>query len=75
MKTSRLTESLFTDTPCLTHEQLKVYGENRMKAHDRHMAELHLTDCELCSAAAAGYSAVTVTSEDIADINSRVDSL
>lgn len=45
---------IFCATPCLTKEQLIGYAEDRMSPEQRHRAERHLIDCELCSTALEG---------------------
>ncbi|MEP7263826.1 MAG: hypothetical protein ABI772_04985 [Bacteroidota bacterium] len=39
---------------CLTEEQLLLYIKNELSASEQREAELHLTDCELCSDALEG---------------------
>lgn len=62
---------IFCSTPCLTKEQLIGYAEDRMSPQQRHRAERHLTDCELCSIALEG----VISTTDKYRVHKTVDSI
>ncbi|TSA26652.1 MAG: hypothetical protein D4R67_07515 [Bacteroidetes bacterium] len=41
--------TIFSDSECPTHEELKAYLDHQLSADKRHRIEAHLADCELCS--------------------------
>lgn len=49
-------EKIFTPTSCLNKDQLMLYSRNELNAAERHLAEMHLVDCELCSDALEGFA-------------------
>lgn len=66
---------VFAETTCLSLDQLKLYHEDKLTPKQKHEVENHLLDCELCSAALAGFGIVAITAADMADVNKRIDSL
>ena len=48
------TINIFSETGCISHDVLWKYKQGTLSASEKHQAELHLTDCELCSDALAG---------------------
>jgi hypothetical protein len=52
------TYPLLPQSPCLTEEQLLAYIDGKMSAAEQHEAELHITDCALCSDAVDGWQLV-----------------
>ncbi|PWV51782.1 anti-sigma factor [Chitinophaga sp. S165] len=51
-------QDIFTTTACPTQQQLLDYVEGRLSAEQQHEVELHLADCEMCSEAVEGLSAI-----------------
>ncbi|NSL87510.1 anti-sigma factor family protein [Chitinophaga solisilvae] len=49
---------IFVTTGCPTQQQLLDYVQGRLSPEERHEVEMHLTDCELCSEAVEGLSAI-----------------
>ncbi len=49
---------IFTETACPTQDQLLAYVQGKLSPEERHEVELHLADCELCSEAVEGLSAI-----------------
>ena len=47
-------DKIFTSTSCLNEEQLLRYTKNELSAIDKHQAEMHMIDCDLCSDALEG---------------------
>lgn len=47
-------DNIFTNTPCLTEEQLLNYVQQKMSSVEMNSAERHLLDCDLCSDAVEG---------------------
>ena len=62
---------IFSNTLCLTLDQLTAYVEDRLSAHERHKVEKHLIDCELCSDAVEG---MTLAADSV-NIKRTVNSL
>ncbi|MCU0432898.1 MAG: tetratricopeptide repeat protein [Bacteroidia bacterium] len=54
----QFTYPLLPQSPCLTEEQLLAYIDGKMSAAEQHEAELHITDCALCSDAIDGWKLV-----------------
>ncbi|MCA6362827.1 MAG: hypothetical protein IM638_07290 [Bacteroidetes bacterium] len=52
------TYPLLPQSPCLTEEQLLAYIDGKMSAAEQHEAELHITDCAMCSDAVDGWHLV-----------------
>ncbi|MEW6468045.1 MAG: hypothetical protein AB1458_03930 [Bacteroidota bacterium] len=67
--------NVLNGTKCLSLSELKLYHEDKLPAADKHRAEDHLLDCELCSEALAGFAIIPVTPADISDIHQRIDTL
>lgn len=61
---------LFNTTTCPTKEQLEGYLHGNDSQEARFRIENHLLDCELCSTAVEGYTAMGYTAEDAAFLNS-----
>jgi len=51
-------QDIFTTTACPTQQELLDYVEGRLTPEQQHEVELHLADCELCSEAVEGLSAI-----------------
>jgi hypothetical protein len=66
---------MFTETKCLSFEELSLYAKGGLAAKEKHRIEEHLIDCELCSAAVSGYAAVPVTASDITDLHRKIDGM
>lgn len=49
---------IFSETDCPSQDQLLAYVEGKLSPAERHEVELHLQDCELCSEAVEGLSAI-----------------
>ena len=60
---------------CITADQLRLYSEHKLSGKGLRAVELHLADCELCSAAADGFLMTAVSAAELSQINSRIDSL
>lgn len=61
---------------CLTEEQLLLYIKNELSPSERREAELHITDCELCSDALEGLKLIKNndhTSALLSDIKHQVN--
>ena len=58
-------EKVFTNSKCLTAEQIIQYKENNLSAEELRKIEKHLIDCPLCSDAIEG--AESVSAETILD--------
>jgi tetratricopeptide (TPR) repeat protein len=54
----QFTYPLLPQSPCLTEEQLLAYIDGKMSAAEQHEAELHITDCAMCSDAVDGWHLV-----------------
>ncbi len=50
---------IFTETACPSQDQLLAYVKGELSASERHEVEMHLQDCELCSEAVEGLSAIS----------------
>lgn len=51
----QFTYPLLPQSPCLTEEQLLAYIDGKMSAAEQYEAELHITDCAMCSDAVDGW--------------------
>lgn len=49
---------IFVTTSCPTQQQLLDYVQGKLTAEEQHEVEMHLSDCELCSDAMEGLSAI-----------------
>ncbi len=49
---------IFTETACPSQDKLLAYVKGELGAEERHEVELHLQDCELCSEAVEGLTAI-----------------
>lgn len=49
---------IFTETACPSQDKLLAYVKGELSADERHEVEKHLQDCELCSEAVEGLSAI-----------------
>jgi Putative zinc-finger len=49
---------IFVTTGCPTQQQLLDYVQGKLTAEEQHEVEMHLSDCELCSDALEGLSAI-----------------
>jgi hypothetical protein len=50
---------IFTQTACPSQDQLLAYVKGELSAEERHEVELHLQDCEMCSEAVEGLTAIS----------------
>lgn len=49
---------IFVETNCVSQQELLDYLQGRLTPEDRHKVETHLADCEFCSEALEGLSAI-----------------
>ncbi|GEP88569.1 Putative zinc-finger [Chitinophaga terrae (ex Kim and Jung 2007)] len=49
---------IFVTTGCPSQQQLLDYVQGKLSAAEQHEVEMHLADCELCSEAIEGLSAI-----------------
>jgi hypothetical protein len=75
MRTTSPYTNMFTQTKCLSFEELSAYAKGSIGTKKKNRIEQHLTDCELCSAAASGLAIAPVTSGDITDLHKSIDSM
>lgn len=75
MRTASPYSNMFTETKCLSFEELNLYAKGSIAAKEKHRIEEHLIDCELCSAAVSGYAAVPVTANDISELHRSIDGM
>jgi len=54
--------TIFSQSECLSEEQMYAYIDNKLSAKEKHMVENHLADCELCSDALEGFMQMSDTS-------------
>lgn len=64
---------MFTETKCVSFEELGLYTKGSLASKEKHRIEQHLIDCELCSAAVSGFAAVPVTADDISELHGSID--
>jgi TolA-binding protein len=64
-------KELFRETGCLSAEILMRYRDGRLSPDEKHVAEHHLTGCELCSDALEGLS-LPHSEKAVADINESI---
>ena len=50
---------IFVETSCISQQELLDYLQGKLGQDDRHRVETHLADCEFCSDALEGLSAIT----------------
>ncbi len=65
------TTTLFTD--CLTYDELSAYTTKKLDPIQRAKVYHHITTCELCTCAVNGFSAIPFETEDIKDLNNKID--
>src|SRR5437660_11601399 len=67
--------SVLNSSDCLSHEQLALYIQNKLSAAEKHKAEKHLLDCELCSDALEGLRLMNSININAAvlEINNNID--
>lgn len=75
MKTTSPYSNMFTETKCLSFQELDLYAKGSLSAKEKHRIEEHLTDCELCSAAVSGFAIAPVTAGDISSLHKSIDSM
>ncbi|MFB6457351.1 zf-HC2 domain-containing protein [Chitinophaga sp. Hz27] len=51
-------KDIFVTTGCPSQQQLLDYVQGRLTPEEQHEVEMHLSDCELCSEALEGLSAI-----------------
>ncbi len=51
-------KDIFVATGCPSQQQLLDYVQGRLTPEEQHEVEMHLADCELCSEALEGLSAI-----------------
>ncbi|MET6997972.1 anti-sigma factor family protein [Chitinophaga defluvii] len=49
---------IFVTTKCPSQQQLLDYVQGKLQPEEQHEVEMHLSDCELCSEALEGLSAI-----------------
>ncbi len=54
-----MNKEIFTETGCLSREQIIQYRDGLLRRSDMHRVERHLIDCDLCSEALEGLAMVT----------------
>jgi len=50
--------TVFSGSDCPTHDQLLGYVDNRLPEKEKHLIEMHLVDCEMCSDEVEGLAAM-----------------
>lgn len=58
---NHLNKEIFTETGCLSREQILQYKDGLLRRSDMHRVERHLIDCDLCSEALEGLAMVANT--------------
>jgi hypothetical protein len=75
MNTASPYQNMFTDTKCLSFDEIIAYNAGSAPEHEKHRVEVHLLNCELCASALSGFASVPVASQDIDDLYRKIDSL
>ncbi|CAN5504044.1 hypothetical protein BH10BAC1_BH10BAC1_03390 [soil metagenome] len=65
------TTTMFSN--CLTLEQLQSYSLNKSENEERARLYMHISNCELCSCAVNGFTAISFTSADVDAIHHQID--
>jgi hypothetical protein len=75
MKASLLNTTIFETTACISPDQLRRYAAHQLNPKELRSTEEHLADCELCFVASEGFLVSAVTSGDLKQIQTNIDSV
>lgn len=66
---------IFSDTDCLSREQLVGYSKKELPPEEMHAVERHLVECEFCTDALAGFALVPAATDGLEAMDKRMDAL
>jgi TolA-binding protein len=66
-------KTIYNTNDCLSFHQLKGYVNKSSTAEDTKLIYIHITSCELCASAVNGFTMLPFTTDEVEELNFKVD--